>query len=105
MIHASKQSVLSFNFSSINALKRVKFFACKKERSIGLNKRKKAVEDNEARELHLSGYRNAYCLNYLIKNTYIEYRLYKYCHAPKNYRLLVLYKIYSQVANREVREE
>ena len=94
----SFQSTSSTNIYSVNAHNSVSLYARTREQGRGVNKRKWAIEMNEARALYLSTYGQVDRMDHLIQNCNMHYRSWKYWHSPmihaKAMAAVIAYDIY-----------
>ncbi|CAJ1944090.1 unnamed protein product [Cylindrotheca closterium] len=79
--HVSFQSTGSTNISSVNALNSNQLFVVKKERGTGAEKRKWAVEMNDARILYLSYNCQVNNTDGIMARCCLHYSLRKYWHS------------------------
>jgi hypothetical protein len=105
-VHVSFQSTSSTNISTVNALNSNKLFVVKKERGQGVNKRKWAIEMNEARQLYLKTYGRIDTIDSLIRSCHVYYRSWKYWHSAKNHgtslAIVVAYDMYQECAEGKI---
>lgn len=80
--HVSFQSTGPTNISTVNALNSNSLFVVKKERGRGSEKRKWAVEMNDARLIYLSNYGMIDTIDSRMASQSITYRSWKYWHSP-----------------------
>ena len=96
--HISFQSTSSCNISTVNALRECHTFTRNRSRGQGENKRKWAIEMNHARSLYLQTYNKVDVLDHYVKNTNMNYRSWKYWHAPmllaKKMAIAISYDMY-----------
>lgn len=88
-VHVSMQSTSSTNFSSVNSFNAVTNYVQVKERGSTAKGTKQTwgIEMNEARELYLSTYGSVDTVDSQIRRCSMNYRTFKYWHAPKNHAL------------------
>ena len=100
--HISFQSTSSCNFGTVNCLNNVALYVRTKERGRGDNKRRWAIEMNEARDYYLKSYGKLDTIDGHIRAHRIFYKSWKYWHNAKNHGLgfvlLTTYDMYRECA-------
>ena len=108
-VHVSFQYTSSTNISTVNALNSNMLFVFKKERGIGVDKKKWGIEMNNARLLYLKTYGQIDTMDQLIGHCNMYNRSWKYWHAAKNHAMalaiVVAYEMYLECAQGELRQE
>ena len=80
-VHCSFQSTSSCNIFTVNALSECKLYVEARKRGSNKSKRVWVIEMNQARRTYLSNYFRIDVMDYLIKNTNLAYRSWKYWHG------------------------
>ena len=100
LTHCTFQSTGGTNISSVNALSEVGLYVHERNRGRGENKRRWVIEMNEARDTYLKMYSAVDKINQTLLNYNINYRLWKWWHAPmrhaKAIALSMAYNLYVQ---------
>ena len=100
LIHCSFQSTGGTNISCVNALSEVGLYVRERNRGRGENKRRWAIEMNEARDTYLKTYSAVDKIDQTLLNYNINYRSWKWWHAPmrhaKAIAMSMAYNIYVQ---------
>ena len=100
LTHCSFQSTGGTNISGVNALYEVGLYVRERNRGRGENKRRWAIEMNEARDTYLKTYSAVDKIDQTLLNYNINYRSWKWWHAPmrhaKAIAMSMAYNIYVQ---------
>ena len=100
LTHCSFQSTGGTNISGVNALCKVGLYVRERNRGRGDNKRRWAIEMNEARDTYLKTYSAVDKIDQTLLNYNINYRSWKWWHAPmrhaKAITMSMAYNIYVQ---------
>jgi len=107
--HVSFQSTSSCNFGTVNCLNDVNLYVRTKERGIGSNKKRWAIEMNEGRDYYLKSYGKLDTIGGMLRMYRIFYKSWKYWHNSKNhglgFALLTMYDIYRECAEGSLDQE
>jgi hypothetical protein len=101
------QSTSSCNLTSVNALNTCTLYCQSKERGRGANKRLWGIEMNEGRYLYLRTYGIIDRMDHLVQNCHMQYRSWKYWHAPmlhgKAIAVVIAYDMYLECCEGKMR--
>ena len=100
LTHCTFQSTGGTNISCVNALSEVGLYVRERNRGRGENKRRWAIEMNEARDTYLKTYSAVDKIDQTLLNYNINYRSWKWWHAPmqhaKAIAMSMAYNLYVQ---------
>ena len=101
VVLTSFQSTSSCNIMSVNSFIENMNFIEARSRGRKSNKRHYVIEQNQARLLYLKTYSRIDSLDHLIRNCKINYRTWKYWHAPVNHAkalaIVIAYDMYLKI--------
>jgi len=109
LTHCTFQSTGGTNISGVNALREVELYVRERNRGRGENKRRWAIEMNEARDTYLKTYSAVDKIDQTLLNYNINYRSWKWWHAPmrhaKAIAMSMAYNLYVQCCEGNVDPE